>query len=126
VSDKQFDQGVAARIAMFGKERTDAALAQTGAASAAFQRLMTEQCFGALWADESIAARDRSLMTMALLAAQGKGDELKTHARLGLRNGVAPAVMVELVRHVAVYCGIPAGNLAARMVQEALDEQSAR
>ena len=123
MTDGNFDKGYAARAAMFGPDKAERALNQPGQAAAKFQRLMTGYCFGALWADDSISARDRSVITMSLLAAQGKADELKVHVGLALRNGVEASVLTELAQHVAVYCGIPAGGLAARIIQEVLDEK---
>ena len=122
--DKNFKRGFEARVRMFGLQKTEAALAQTGACSLPFQQLMTANCFGMLWADDVISQRDRSLITMCLLAAMGKAAELKAHVILAIANGVETDVLVEMVKHVAVYCGIPSGSLASAVVQEVLNEQA--
>ena len=122
MANSDFDNGFAARAAMFGKDKAERALSQPGQVTAKFQRLMTSYCFGTLWADAVISARDRSVITMSLLAALGKADELKVHVGLAIRNGVEAEVLTELAQHVAVYCGIPSGALATRVIQEVLDE----
>lgn len=119
--DKELEKGFEQRAAMFGRDKAERAMALQGRVIAPFQQLMTRECFGALWADDTISPRDRSLITMSLLAASGKADELKVHAELAIRNGVEADVMAELVRHVAIYCGVPNGGLAGRVLQEALD-----
>ena len=122
MANDDFDKGFAARAAMFGKDKAERALNQGGQVAAKFQRLMTTYCFGALWADDAISGRDRSLITMSLLAAQGKADELRVHVGLAIKNGVEVAVLVEVAQHVAVYCGIPSGALASRIIQEVIDQ----
>lgn len=122
MADSDFDKGFAARAAMFGKDKAERALSQEGQVASKFQRLMTRYCFGALWADDAISGRDRSLITVALLAAQGKADELRVHVGLAIKNGVEAAVLAEVAQHVAVYCGIPSGALASRIIQEVLEE----
>jgi 4-carboxymuconolactone decarboxylase len=117
-----FARGVEVRNQLFGAERTQQSLASKDPLNERFQELLTSYCFGTLWGREGIAWRDRSLMTMAIVAAQHRFPEFETHLRLALRNGVERAVIIELVAHLAVYCGIPTGLEAFRTAQRVFQE----
>jgi 4-carboxymuconolactone decarboxylase len=121
-----FARGVEVRNTLFGEERTKQSLANTDPLSQRFQELLTSYCFGTLWGREGVAWRDRSLMTMAMVAAQHRFPEFETHLRLALRNGVEREVIIELVGHLAVYCGIPTGLEAFRTAQRVFEEAAAK
>src|SRR5690606_24998199 len=82
MSDEDYQRGVEVRRSFFGKERTDASLAGDTALEQSFQKLVTAYCFGSLWGQEGVAWRDRSLMTMCLVAGQHRFAELETHMKL--------------------------------------------
>lgn len=117
-----FAKGVEVRNTLFGADRTQQSLDNKDPLNQRFQELLTSYCFGAVWGREGAAWRDRSLMTMAIVAAQHRFPEFETHVRLALRNGVERAVISELVAHLAVYCGIPTGLEAFRTVQRVFQE----
>jgi 4-carboxymuconolactone decarboxylase len=117
-----FKRGIEVRNTLFGEERTSQALANKDPLNDRFQELLTAYCFGSLWGREGVVWRDRSLMTMAIVAAQHRFPEFETHVRLALRNGVEREVIIELVRHLAVYCGIPTGLEAFRTAQRVFQE----
>lgn len=117
-----FARGVEVRNEMFGAERTAQSLANKDPLSERFQELLTSYCFGSLWGRDGVVWRDRSLMTMAIVAAQHRFPEFETHVRLAIRNGCEREVIIELVRHLAIYCGIPTGLEAFRTVQKVFGE----
>jgi 4-carboxymuconolactone decarboxylase len=117
-----FAKGVEVRNQLFGAERTQQSLANKDPLNQRFQELLTSYCFGAVWGREGAVWRDRSLMTMAIIAAQHRFPEFETHVRLALRNGVERDVIIELVAHLSVYCGIPTGLEAFRTVQRVFQE----
>lgn len=119
-----FSRGVEVRNTLFGAERTAQSLAAKDPLSERFQELLTSYCFGNLWGREGVAWRDRSLMTMAIVGAQHRFPELETHMRLAIKNGCEREVIIELVRHLAVYCGIPTGVEAFRIAQKVFQETS--
>lgn len=119
---EDFARGVEVRKTLFGTERTERALASTDPLDERVQELLTAYCFGSLWGREGVAWRDRSLMTMAIVAAQHRFPEFETHLRLALKNGCEREVIMELVRHLAVYCGIPTGLEAYRIAQKVFQE----
>ena len=70
--------------------------------------LVRESCFGMFWARPGLAVRDRSLVTVALLAALGRHDELRAHLAGALNVGLSKEELVEALMHVGVYAGVPA------------------
>ena len=99
------------------------ARAPTGAFPAAklapdFYRYVAESAFGMLWSRPGLAIRDRSLATVAQLAALGKTEELKAHLRGALNVGLSKEELVEVLMQTAVYAGVPAANEALGVAAE--------
>jgi 4-carboxymuconolactone decarboxylase len=70
--------------------------------------LVRESCFGMFWSRPGLAVRDRSLITVAMLAAMGRHDELRGHLAGALNVGLSKEELVEALMHVGVYAGVPA------------------
>ena len=83
---------------------------------------MTSSCFGSVWGDESMLRTERSLVTMAIVAAQHRFVEFEAHVRLAIRNGCSEVQLEQLVMHLTVYCGVPTGGEAFRIVDRVLRE----
>lgn len=79
-------------------------------------------CFGDVWASDALPRKTRSFIVLAILAAGSYHAEFKTHVRGALRNGATREELVELVRMIYVYCGIPASMFALRALNETFDE----
>jgi len=77
-----------------------------------FYRYVAETAFGTIWSRPGLGLRDRSLVTVAQLAALGKTGELRGHLAGALSNGVTQEELVEVLMHTAVYAGVPAANEA--------------
>ncbi len=73
-----------------------------------FFKLVTEFCFGGFWSRKQLALRDRSLVTVAQLAALGKTEELQGHLFAALNLGISRAELIEVLMHTSQYAGIPA------------------
>jgi 4-carboxymuconolactone decarboxylase len=85
-----------------------------------FYRYVAESAFGMLWSRPGLAIRDRSLVTVAQLAALGRTDELRAHL-VGARNvGISREELVEVLMQTAVYAGVPAANDALKVAAEVL------
>jgi 4-carboxymuconolactone decarboxylase len=108
------------RREVLGDEYVDRALARTTDFDADFQRFITEVAWGSLWARPDLDRRSRSLVTIAILAALGRQDELALHLRASRNNGVEPDEIREALLHVAVYAGIPAANSAFAVAKSEL------
>jgi 4-carboxymuconolactone decarboxylase len=85
-----------------------------------FYRYVAESAFGMLWSRPGLAIRDRSLVTVAQLAALGKTDELRAHLAGALNVGLTREELVEALMQTAVYAGVPAANEALKVAAEVL------
>jgi len=121
---EDFSTGLSVRNTLFGEERTRQAFTADDPLTQEFQTLITAYCFGSLWGREGVVWRDRSLMTMCIVAAQHRFSEFETHVRLAIRNGCDKELITEVVRHLTVYCGVPTGVEAFRTVQRILQESA--
>ncbi|MFE5512263.1 carboxymuconolactone decarboxylase family protein [Streptomyces sp. NPDC056529] len=86
-------------------------------------QLTDEVLFGDVWKREGLSPRDRSLITIAILAATSRPDQLHSHLRLGLDNGLTPEELVEALTHVAFYAGWPSGMGALTQLKAIVEDQ---
>jgi 4-carboxymuconolactone decarboxylase len=104
-----------------GDEHVDRALSSATSLNAPFQEFLSEYCWGQ-WASDGLDPRTRSLVTMAILGALGRSQELSGHLRGARRNGCTDDEIRECLMHVAIYAGIPAGVEAFRLAVAAAAE----
>ncbi|MCF1742472.1 4-carboxymuconolactone decarboxylase [Paradevosia shaoguanensis] len=116
----KYRQGMVTRRSVLGDAHVDGALARQTAFDADFQTLITETAWGDLWSRPGISRRERSMLTIALLAALGHDEEVAMHVRATANTGASPADIREALMHVAVYAGVPAANRAFRIAREEL------
>ena len=116
----RFDTGMRVRRAVLGAEHVDRATAAQTPFDAPFQQFITEVAWGSVWARDGLDARTRSLITVALLAALGRREELELHLRATRNTGATPEEIREALLHVAVYAGIPAANSAFALARTVL------
>lgn len=116
-----FERGLALRRSVLGKQYVDAALARSGELTAPFQELVTEFAWGGVWSRPHLERATRRLLTVAMLVALGRLDELELHTRAALADAVAPATIREVLLHSAVYAGVPAANSAFHAVAPMLE-----
>ncbi len=121
MSDR-FTAGMAVRRDVLGDAHVDRAEAAKTDFDAPFQTMITEGAWGTLWADDTISRRDRSLLTLALLAATGNFDEIPMHIRASRNTGAAPDEILQAFMHVAVYAGVPKANHAIKLAKETFKE----
>jgi 4-carboxymuconolactone decarboxylase len=119
---ERYATGMATRRAVLGDAHVDRAEAAKSAFDAPFQDLITETAWGSVWSRPDLARRERSLITLALLAALGQWDELAMHVRATANTGATPAEVREAMLHVAVYAGVPAANHALKIIRETYRE----
>ena len=119
---ERFEKGMATRRRILGDAHVDRAEAAKTAFDAPFQTLITETAWGTLWSDDTISARDRSLLTLALLAATGNFDEIPMHIRATARTGARPDEVMQAFLHVAVYAGVPLANHAIKLAKQTYAE----
>lgn len=110
--DERRSRGMQVRRAVLGDEHVDAAIARTTTLDAPFQDYIVGSAWADVWARPELDRSVRSLVTIALLAAQGHEAELEMHLRAARRTGATPEQITEALLHVAVYAGVPAANRA--------------
>ena len=120
MDESRYDVGMRVRRQVLGDAHVDRAQARQTSLDADFQRLITEMAWGTLWARPDLDRRTRSLITIAILAALGRADELALHIRATENTGATPGEIAEALLHVAVYAGIPAANSAFALAKAAL------
>ncbi len=118
----RYADGMKIRRKVLGDAHVDAAEARKRQFDEAFQTLITEGAWGSVWARDSISLRERSMLTIALLAACGNFDEIAMHVRATANTGATPDDVIEALLHVAVYAGVPRANHAIRIARETYRE----
>lgn len=114
--------GMAVRRQVLGDAHVDRASAQMTEFDADFQTFITEGAWGSVWARPHFTKRERSIVTIALLAALGQDEEVAMHVRATRNTGATKDDVREALLHVAVYAGVPAANHAFKIVKRAYEE----
>jgi 4-carboxymuconolactone decarboxylase len=122
VDESRYDIGMRVRREVLGDLHVDQAQARTTAFDADFQRLITETAWGSVWARPGLDRPTRSLITIAMLAALGRSEELALHLRASRNTGATPEQIAEVLLHVAISAGIPAANSAIALAKQVLVE----
>lgn len=118
MSSEKFARGMQVRREVLGDEYVDRAWSSASDFSKPLQDLLTENCWGEVWADDALPRRTRSLVTVAILASVRAATELKAHVLGALRNGCSVDEIRAVLLHCAVYCGAPAAIEAFRAAKE--------
>jgi len=126
MSDDAFERGMAVRKAVLGEEHVARAQAATSALDADFQRFVTEVAWGTVWSRPGLDRRTRHLLTLAMLAALGKHDELAMHIAATVRTGVSIDDLKEVFLQVAIYAGLPSANAAFALAKRVLADGADR
>jgi 4-carboxymuconolactone decarboxylase len=126
LSEDRFDKGMAMRKSVLGAEHVERAEAGKTEFDADYQRYITENAWGTIWTRPGLDKKTRHMLTIAMLAALGKHDELAMHVRATRNTGVTPEELREVLLHVSVYAGVPAANSAfaiAKRVYKEIEEE---
>jgi 4-carboxymuconolactone decarboxylase len=114
---ERYDKGMQVRRKVLGDAHVDRAEAAKTDFDAAFQTLITEGAWGNVWASDGISLRERSMLTLALLAATGNFEEIPMHIRATARTGASKRDVLEAFQHVAIYAGVPRANHALKLAK---------
>jgi 4-carboxymuconolactone decarboxylase len=117
MSDR-YEQGMKTRRKVLGDAQVDRAEAAKTEMDAPFQQLITEAAWGTVWSSDKISLRERSMLTLALLAATGNFDEIAMHIRATANTGASKEDVMEAFQHVAIYAGVPNANHAIKITKE--------
>ncbi len=125
MSENRYSDGMVVRRRVLGDAHVDRATKAATVFDAPFQRFITEGAWGSVWAGDDLSPRDRSLITLALLAALGHEQELAMHIKATRNTGATEEEVRAALMHVAVYAGVPAANTAFRIAKETFAEMNA-
>lgn len=119
---ERYDEGMRVRREVLGDVHVDRAETAKTTFDEPFQKLITESAWGNVWASDGIDRRERSMLTLALLAALGNFEEIPMHIRATARTGASKQDVLETFQHVAVYAGVPRANHALKLARQTYAE----
>ncbi|MCE2871996.1 MAG: 4-carboxymuconolactone decarboxylase [Oxalobacteraceae bacterium] len=119
---QRWNDGMEVRRAVLGNAHVDRAEANRTELTTEFQDLITRYAWGEIWTRPGLARHTRSLMTICMMVALGREEELKLHLRAASNNGVTRDEIKEALLQTAIYCGVPAANSAFAMAQKVFAE----
>jgi 4-carboxymuconolactone decarboxylase len=126
VIDEKFERGMQIRKSVLGEDHVARAEAQKSDFDNDFQRYITECAWGSVWVRPGLEIKTRQLLTIAMLAALGKHEELALHVRATRNTGVTRNEVKEVFMQVAVYAGVPAANSAFAVAKRVYDEMDGK
>ena len=124
MSDDPYEAGMKVRREVLGDAHVDRAIANTTEFTAPFQDFITRSAWGGVWTRDGLDRRTRSCITLAVLTALGRENEIAMHVRAALRNGLTADEIAEVLLHTAVYAGVPAANAAFAIAGPIVEEES--
>ncbi len=120
--DDQFEQGLQMRQQVMGEAFVAKAFANVDAFTAPLQEFVTRNAWGTTWCRDGLDLKTRSLLTLSMLTALGRAQEIKGHVRGAINNGATMQEIQEVLLHAAIYCGMPLAIDAFRSAHEVLKE----
>jgi 4-carboxymuconolactone decarboxylase len=127
MDDKQrHEQGMKVRRAVLGDEHVDRTIKNRNEFNADFQDFITRYAWGEIWSRPGLPRHTRSLITLALMVALNRPDELRMYLRAALNVGLKREEIQEVLLQTAIYCGVPAANSAFRLADEVFAELDAK
>src|SRR5579862_7662243 len=121
---ERYEAGLKVRREVLGDAHVDAALAKSNEFTGEFQDLLTRYAWGEIWSRPGLSRHTRSLLTVVMLVALNREEELRMHLRAAMKNGVSREEVREALLQSAIYCGVPAANSAFRAAQEIFGEKN--
>jgi len=122
---ERYERGLAVRRAVLGDTYVDASLERVSDFNREFQDLVTRHAWGEVWTRPGLPRNTRSLVTIAMMIALGRDDELELHLRASEAAGVSRDEVREVLLQSAVYCGVPAANVAFKLAEKVFTEPRA-
>lgn len=119
---QDFARGIEVRRAMWGFDGADGQINAAGDFIWPLQETVTKYCFGQTWTRPKLSRKVRSMITMAMLVAMARPNELKVHVEGAIANGVSKEEIQEILLHAMVYAGVPRGVEGFRAAEEKLKQ----
>ncbi|QSN62280.1 MULTISPECIES: 4-carboxymuconolactone decarboxylase [unclassified Caballeronia] len=122
--DERYEAGMKVRRAVLSDAHVDRSLANRTDLTTEFQNFITRYAWGEIWTREGLPRHTRSLITIAMMVALNRSEELALHLRAAKNNGVTQDEIKEVLMQTAVYCGVPAANSAFHLAQKIFEEEA--
>ncbi|WP_069705953.1 4-carboxymuconolactone decarboxylase [Burkholderia seminalis] len=122
---ERYEAGMKVRRAVLGDAHVDRSLENRTEVTDEFQNLITRYAWGEIWTRDGLPRHTRSLLTIAMMVALNRGEELALHLRSARNNGVTRDQIKEVLLQTAIYCGVPAANSAFHLADKIFKEQDA-
>jgi 4-carboxymuconolactone decarboxylase len=119
---ERFEKGLQIRREVLGAEHVEASMSTADDFSRPLQELVTEYCWGMVWARPGLNRKTRSLLNLAMLTALNRPHEVKLHLKGALNNGCSKNEIMEVLLQAAIYCGVPAAMHSLRLAREIFKE----
>lgn len=120
--EDRYKQGLEVRTAVLGEQHVNRSLENLNDFNQDFQNFISRFAWGEVWSRPGLPRHTRSLVTIAILLALGREDELRMHLRACFNNGVSKEDLKELILHSSLYAGLPAANAAMHLAEEVFVE----
>ncbi|WP_142826903.1 4-carboxymuconolactone decarboxylase [Planococcus soli] len=122
MNKEKFEQGLQIRRSVLGAEYVDKSIQNATDFNMPMQELVTEYCWGEVWARPGLSKKTRSMLNLAMITALNRPHELKLHVRGAINNGLTRDDIQEVFLQTAIYCGVPAAIDSFRTAKEVFDE----
>ncbi|SER68626.1 4-carboxymuconolactone decarboxylase [Psychrobacillus sp. OK032] len=122
MNKEKFDIGLEIRRSVLGAEYVDSSIQNATDFNMPMQELVTEYCWGEIWARPGLPKKTRSMLNLAMITALNRPHELKLHVRGAINNGLTKDEIQEVFLQTAIYCGVPAAIDSFRTAKEVFDE----
>jgi 4-carboxymuconolactone decarboxylase len=123
--EERYEAGMGVRRAVLGEAHVDRSLANRTELTTEFQNFITRYAWGDIWTREGLPRHTRSLLTIAMMVALNRSEELALHLRAAKNNGVTRDEIKEVLMQTAIYCGVPAANSAFHLADRLFREEDA-
>ncbi|MBR8253380.1 4-carboxymuconolactone decarboxylase [Burkholderia ambifaria] len=120
---QRYEAGMKVRRAVLGDAHVDRSIENRTEVTDEFQNLITRYAWGEIWTRDGLPRHTRSLLTIAMMVALNRGEELALHLRAARNNGVTRNEIKEVLLQTAIYCGVPAANSAFHLADKIFKEQ---
>ena len=121
--DERYEAGMQVRRAVLGDAHVDRSIANRTEVTGEFQNFITRYAWGEIWTREGLPRHTRSLLTIAMMVALNRSEELALHLCAARNNGVTRDEIKEVLLQTAIYCGVPAANSAFHLADRIFREQ---
>ncbi|MDQ0269202.1 4-carboxymuconolactone decarboxylase [Cytobacillus purgationiresistens] len=122
MNKEKFEKGLEIRKSVLGSDYVNKSIQNADDFNRPMQELVTEYCWGEVWARPGLPKKTRSIINLAMITALNRPHELKLHVRGAINNGLTKEEIQEVFLQTAIYCGVPAAIDSFRSAKEVFEE----